>query len=120
MALVRATFLDDLIVKAQAEKYDWRNISVQKDLRSALFGATYFPKRRSEFGEKDALTLEVHFGWFFKKSNLGHNGKRAIILIELRGGFQNLTFRKYSKQVNAKGGLFFLREIRLPPRSQGG
>ena len=89
-------------------------------MRSALFGATFFPKRRSEFGEKDALTLEVHFGWFFKKSNLGHNGKRAIILIELRGGFQNLTFRKYSKQVNAKGGLFFLREIRLPPRSQGG
>jgi hypothetical protein len=87
LALVRATFLDDLIVKAQAEKYDWRNISVQKDLRSALFGATFFPKRRSELGKKDALALEVHFGWFFKKSNLGHNGKRAIILIELRGGF---------------------------------
>ena len=67
MALVRATFLDDLIVKAQAEKYDWRNISVQKDLRSALFGATFFPKRRSEFGEKDALALEVPFGWFLKK-----------------------------------------------------
>ena len=71
-------------------------------LRSNLFS-----KEEKRVGEKDALTLEVHFGWFFKKSNLGHNGKRAIILIELRGGFQNLTFRKYSKQVNAKGGLFF-------------
>ena len=79
MALVRATFLDDLIVKAQAEKYDWRNISVQKDLRSALFGATYFPKRRSKFGEKDAFSLEVLLVVFIKKSNLGHNGKRAII-----------------------------------------
>ena len=115
MALVRATFLDDLIVKAQAEKYDWRNISVQKDLRSALFGATFFPKRRSEFGEKDALTLEVHFGWFFKKSNLGHNGKRAIILIELRGGFQNLTFRKYRKQVSAKRGVYFSKGDEITP-----
>ena len=71
-------------------------------------------------GKKMHLLLRFILVGFLKKSNLGHNGKRAIILIELRGGFQNLNFRKYSKQVNAKGGLFFLSEIRLPPRSQGG
>ena len=51
------------------------------------------------------LLLRFILVGFLKKSNLGHNGKRAIILIELRGGFQNLTFRKYSKQVSAKRGV---------------